>query len=230
MRRSAIRARGIAAVAQRADVPPGSATTDPRENFVCKLPLVEAHVLEAVLAGKHHDQPLIRAGNGCRPGVPEAAERLLPFLRDTPKSSASISTRSKTSPSWTQTWPWSAATARSAAPSDGAIGNSRAGRQPRQARLPRRPQPGPTSHCFPDVLQGRYRVSQHLMFECQIGLEPESLVQDLAVCEPATAATWSQGPFLGLNEIVVQAVVCPSGRSTLNWRWTARRCATAATA
>jgi NAD+ kinase len=44
--------------------------------------------------------------------------------------------------------------------------------------------------CFPEVLQGNYRVTQHLMFECQV---------------ESPSAPEHNRTFLGLNEIAIQA-------------------------
>jgi NAD+ kinase len=43
---------------------------------------------------------------------------------------------------------------------------------------------------FPEVVRGRYRVTEHLMFECSVEGPPE---------------VPRQGPFLGLNEIAIQS-------------------------
>jgi NAD+ kinase len=138
------------------------------------------------------DHPLIRImvlGNAQRPGVPEEAERLLPFLRQHCGVLVTDFLQEK------DLGPYEADLTLVLG-GDGAI--LRAARQMGYRQVPvlgvnlgklgflADLSPDELRVCFPLVVRGAYRVTQHLMFECVIE-------------GPGSPRT-----FLGLNEITVQ--------------------------
>jgi NAD+ kinase len=134
-------------------------------------------------------------GNGCRPGVPEEAERLLPFLRAHAEVVAF---------DVCQEQDLSRETADLALVLGGDGSILRAARQMGYRQVPvlgvnlgklgflADLTPEEVRTCFPRVVAGEYRVARHVMLECTVE-------------EDAAAGPVVQGPFLGLNEVVVHA-------------------------
>jgi NAD+ kinase len=136
-------------------------------------------------------------GNGQRPGVPEEAERLLPFLRQHAEVVGYDLFQE-------QDLGCLDADLALVLGGDGSI--LRAARQMGYCQLPvlgvnlgklgflADLSPDEVLRCFPAVVRGDYRVSRHVMFECVVteaGDDPAA---------PAASRT-----FLGLNEVVVHA-------------------------
>jgi NAD+ kinase len=134
-------------------------------------------------------------GNGCRAGVPEEAERLLPFLRGHAEVVAFDLCQE-------QDLSREAADLALVLGGDGSI--LRAARQMGYRQVPvlgvnlgklgflADLTPEEVRTCFPRVVAGEYRTARHVMLECTVE-------------EEGGAAPASQGPFLGLNEVVVHA-------------------------
>jgi NAD+ kinase len=131
-------------------------------------------------------------GNAQRPGVPEEAERLLPLLREHCGIAVFDLLQAKDLGQET-------ADLALVLGGDGAI--LRAARQMGYRQVPvlgvnlgrlgflADLTPDELRVCFPTVLQGEYRVTRHLMFECRVET-------------PAPRPDTPQGPLLGLNEVV----------------------------
>src|SRR5947208_4987573 len=108
-------------------------------------------------------------GNACRPGVPEEAERLMPFLREHAEIVLCDLCQE-------QELTGLSADLTLVLGGDGAI--LRAARQMGYRQTPvlgvnlgklgflADLSPAELRHCFPRVVRGEYRVTHHLMFEC----------------------------------------------------------------
>jgi NAD+ kinase len=134
-------------------------------------------------------------GNGCRPGVPEEAERLLPFLR----AHADVVAFDVC-----QEQDLSRETADLALVLGGDGSILRAARQMGYRQVPvlgvnlgklgflADLSVDEVRSCFPRVIAGDYRVTRHVMLECTVE-------------EDGGAVPAARGPFLGLNEITIHA-------------------------